>query len=46
VIDQGLQLGAGGPAIALDQNIGTDGRTAGAGRQGQIPSPGVRSGLS
>ncbi len=45
-IDQGLQLGLRRPAVGLDQNIGENARTGRVRRQGQIPSPGVRSGLS
>ena len=42
-IDESLKIGLRRPAIGLDQDVGTDARTAGVWRQGQIPSPGVRS---
>jgi hypothetical protein len=41
-VDQGVKLRRRRPAIGLDQDIGGDCRGAGS----QIPSPGVRSGLS
>ena len=45
-VDQVLKFRLGGPAVGRNQNIGTDARAAGVWRQGQMPSPGVRSGLS